>query len=94
MEFGQNKYQVMFIGGRSFKSKAGKQCNVVSFAAIDKKTMQGQSSDMFIDNMPALVASLKFGDMIEIVTEALTPSSKPRLVSVERKVADTPFKFA
>jgi hypothetical protein len=79
-----------YIGSRTFKSKEGKTFNVVTLAEVDAATKQGNVGDFFIDDMPELCKTLKFGDLINCTLELSSLSGKARLLSIEKLVKAFP----
>lgn len=86
MEFSKAMY---YVGKRSFKSKEGKQFNVVSFADYEPKSGMGSVCEMFIDEMPKLCDELRFLDQVECRLELTDMGSKPRLIGIDKLLAHT-----
>ncbi|MCK9480068.1 MAG: hypothetical protein M0R40_11315 [Firmicutes bacterium] len=88
------KINAVFCAARSFKSKAGKDCNLVELLEVDSKTNYGKHSTMFVDSMPTLAQSLKFGDTIEVLLAIESAGETPKLRDITKKVSDSPYKFS
>lgn len=86
------KMEMFFIGCRSFKSKDGKTFNIVSLAEQNKANPLGGSSiDAFVDTLPDVLKECSFLDKVECLLSLEDMKSKPRLVTVTRRVATPIF---
>lgn len=85
---------VVFCSSANFKSKAGKDCNLIHVVEVDRNSKTAKPAQLWADKMPEMVKDLKFGDEIEITVENETLDSPPRFVSLNKVVKASPFDFS
>lgn len=87
------KVSMHYVGFRSFKSKDGKTFNIVSLA--EPKTNDehnGNTVEAFVETKPAILDECKFLDKVECLLSLEDMNSKPKLITIIRRISTAEFK--
>ena len=87
------KVSMHYAGFRSFKSKEGKTFNVVSLVEPKNGDDHGGSvHESFVETKPEILDECKFLDKVECILELEDMGSKPKLITITKRVATAEFK--